>query len=80
LTKFIEINLSELWSHIWYGPHYSGYWRRPISAIAKETAASKRLASEIVQVGLIGSCTNSSYEDIGRAASCGSASSLEKLA
>lgn len=59
-----EIDLSALEPHL-VGPH-SPDIARPISAIAKEAKEKgwpTRLSS-----ALIGSCTNSSYEDIGRAA------------
>lgn len=59
-----EIDLSTLEPHL-VGPH-SPDVARPISAIAKEAKEKgwpTRLSS-----ALVGSCTNSSYEDIGRAA------------
>lgn len=59
-----EIDLSKLEPHL-VGPH-SPDIARPISAIAKEAKEKgwpTRLSS-----ALIGSCTNSSYEDIGRSA------------
>jgi aconitate hydratase len=63
--QVIEINLSELEPHI-NGP-FSPDIATPISKI-KEVAAKNGWPTNI-QVGLIGSCTNSSYEDISRAAS-----------
>src|SRR5690554_4173737 len=63
--ELIEINLSELEPHI-NGPFTpDAAW--PISQFAKEVIA-KGWPKEL-EVGLIGSCTNSSYEDITRAAS-----------
>ncbi|KYG65669.1 aconitate hydratase [Bdellovibrio bacteriovorus] len=59
-----EIDLSALEPHL-VGPH-SPDIARPISALKKESA-EKGYTIEISSA-LIGSCTNSSYEDIGRAA------------
>ena len=63
--KVIEINLSELEPHV-NGP-FSPDRAWPISKLAK--AVEENGWPEKVEVGLIGSCTNSSYEDITRAAS-----------
>ena len=63
--KVIEINLSELEPHV-NGP-FSPDRAWPISRLAK--AVEENGWPEKVEVGLIGSCTNSSYEDITRAAS-----------
>jgi aconitate hydratase len=63
--KFIEINLSELEPYI-NGP-FTPDLATPISQM--KIAAKKNNWPENVEVGLIGSCTNSSYEDISRAAS-----------
>jgi len=63
--KVIEINLSELEPHV-NGP-FSPDRAWPISQLAK--AVKENDWPEKVEVGLIGSCTNSSYEDITRAAS-----------
>jgi aconitate hydratase len=63
--QYIKINLSELEPYI-NGP-YSPDVAHPISefsAFVKEKGYPEKL-----EVGLIGSCTNSSYEDISRAAS-----------
>lgn len=60
----IEINLSKLEPHI-VGP-FTPDLARPISSLASEVK-EKGYPDEI-KVALIGSCTNSSYEDIGRAA------------
>jgi aconitate hydratase len=59
-----EIDLSTLEPHL-VGPH-SPDIARPISAIAKE--AKEKGWTTKLSSALIGSCTNSSYEDIGRAA------------
>ncbi|MEZ0005772.1 aconitate hydratase [Flavobacterium sp. 28YEA47A] len=63
--QVIEINLSELEPHL-NGP-FTPDLATPISKM-KEEAIKNNWPLEI-QVGLIGSCTNSSYEDISRAAS-----------
>ena len=63
--EVIEINLDELEPYI-NGP-FSPDLATPISKM-KETAAANGWPMK-VEVGLIGSCTNSSYEDISRAAS-----------
>jgi len=62
--QVIEINLDELEPYI-NGP-FSPDLATPISKM-KETAAANGWPMR-VEVGLIGSCTNSSYEDISRAA------------
>jgi len=62
--EVIEINLSELEPHV-VGPHTPDL-ARPISALKKEVK-EKGYSSQI-SAALIGSCTNSSYEDISRAA------------
>jgi aconitate hydratase len=65
--QIIEINLSELEPHI-NGP-FTPDLATPISKM-KEVLADKGKDWPVeVKVGLIGSCTNSSYEDISRAAS-----------
>ena len=63
--QLIEINLSELEPHI-NGP-FTPDLATPVSEM-KETAKENGWPLN-VSVGLIGSCTNSSYEDISRAAS-----------
>ena len=63
--QVIEINLSELEPHL-NGP-YTPDLATPISKMKEE--AIKNNWPLKIQVGLIGSCTNSSYEDIARAAS-----------
>lgn len=61
--KIVEIDLSKLEPHV-VGPHTPDL-ARPVSKL-KEEVASKGYPDEI-RVALIGSCTNSSYEDICRA-------------
>jgi aconitate hydratase len=63
--QVIEINLSELEPHI-NGP-FTPDLAHPVSEFAQ--AVRKHGWPEKLEVGLIGSCTNSSYEDITRAAS-----------
>jgi aconitate hydratase len=63
--QVIEINLSDLEPHI-NGP-FTPDLATPVSKM-KEVAAQNAWPLT-VEVGLIGSCTNSSYEDISRAAS-----------
>ena len=61
----IEINLSELEPHI-VGPHTPDL-ARPISELAEDVKSSEY--TDQLSVALVGSCTNSSYEDMSRAAS-----------
>ncbi|MFC2087659.1 aconitate hydratase [Bacteroidota bacterium] len=63
--QVIEINLSELEPHV-NGP-FTPDKAWPISQLAK--AVKENNYPDRIEVGLIGSCTNSSYEDITRAAS-----------
>ncbi|PTR00786.1 aconitase [Mucilaginibacter yixingensis] len=63
--QVIEINLSELEPHV-NGP-FTPDLAWPISKFA--TAVKENGWPTTLEVGLIGSCTNSSYEDITRAAS-----------
>ena len=63
--QVIEINLSELEPHI-NGP-FTPDRATPVSKMRKEAEANGWPLD--VEWGLIGSCTNSSYEDISRAAS-----------
>jgi aconitate hydratase len=63
--QVIEINLSELEPHI-NGP-FTPDRAIPVSEFAEEVR--KNGWPEKLEVGLIGSCTNSSYEDITRSAS-----------
>jgi aconitate hydratase len=62
----VEIDLSRLEPHV-VGPH-SPDRARPISAFAAEVRDSANGFPEALSVALIGSCTNSSYEDLTRAA------------
>ncbi len=62
--RVVEINLSELEPHL-VGPHTPDL-DRPISQLAAD-AVREGYPMEISSA-LVGSCTNSSYEDIGRAA------------
>jgi aconitate hydratase len=63
--QLIEINLSELEPHV-NGP-FSPDLATPISQMA--AAVKENGWPDAVEVALIGSCTNSSYEDISRSAS-----------
>ncbi|XP_018027105.1 aconitate hydratase, mitochondrial [Hyalella azteca] len=63
--RLIEINLSELEPHI-NGP-FTPDLAHPVDKVGD--AAKKNNWPLDVKVGLIGSCTNSSYEDMGRCAS-----------
>jgi len=62
--EIIEIDLSTLEPHV-VGPH-SPDLARPISQLAED--ARKNNYPLEIRAALVGSCTNSSYEDIGRAA------------
>jgi aconitate hydratase len=62
--KVIEIDLDTLEPHL-VGPHTPDL-ARPISALATEAVAEDYPLE--ISNALIGSCTNSSYEDMGRAA------------
>ena len=64
--RVIEIDLSGLEPHV-VGPH-SPDRARPISALAAEVADPSNGFVEEIDTSLIGSCTNSSYEDMSRAA------------
>lgn len=63
--QVIEINLSNLEPYI-VGPHTPDL-ARPISKMALDVKKKNYL--DTISVALIGSCTNSSYEDMSRAAS-----------
>jgi aconitate hydratase len=63
--NYLEINLSEIEPHI-NGP-FSPDFATPLSKMKEE--CEKHGWPADVSAGLIGSCTNSSYEDISRAAS-----------
>ncbi len=73
--QLIEINLDELEPHI-NGP-FTPDRATPISKMAEE--AEKNGWPTKIEVGLIGSCTNSSYEDISRAASLANQAIEKKL-
>jgi aconitate hydratase len=62
--QLIKINLSELEPYI-VGPHTPDL-ARPISQMAEDVKSNDYL--DKISVALIGSCTNSSYEDMSRAA------------
>jgi aconitate hydratase len=62
--EIIEIDLSRLEPYV-VGPH-SPDKARPISKFKEEI--EKERYPEVLSAALIGSCTNSSYEDVGRAA------------
>ena len=64
--EIVEIDLSELEPHI-VGPH-SPDRARPISKLAAEVADAGNGFIDEISTALIGSCTNSSYEDMSRAA------------
>ncbi len=73
--QVIEINLSELEPHI-NGP-YTPDRAWPISQFA--AAVKEHGFPQKLEVGLIGSCTNSSYEDLDRAASIAQQAKTKKL-
>ena len=62
--KVVEIDLSKLEPHV-VGPHTPDL-ARPVSQLA--AAAKKEGYPDTITAALVGSCTNSSYEDIARAA------------
>ena len=64
--RVIEIDLSSLEPYI-VGPH-SPDRARPISSLATEVADPSNNFVDEITTALIGSCTNSSYEDMSRAA------------
>lgn len=63
--KVIEIDLSKLEPHV-VGPHTPDL-ARPISQLAEDVRKNNYV--DDISVALIGSCTNSSYEDMSRASS-----------
>ena len=73
--QLIEINLSELEPHL-NGP-FTPDLATPISKMKEEAAKNDWPLN--VQVGLIGSCTNSSYEDISRSESLAKQAIAKKL-
>lgn len=64
--RVVEIDLSRLEPHI-VGPH-SPDRARPISQLAAEVKNQSNGFIDDISTALIGSCTNSSYEDMSRAA------------
>jgi aconitate hydratase len=64
--RVVRLDLSTLEPHI-VGPH-SPDRARPISKLAAELADPKNAFIDRISAALIGSCTNSSYEDMSRAA------------
>jgi len=64
--RVVRLDLSTLEPHI-VGPH-SPDRARPISRLAAELADPKNAFIDRISAALIGSCTNSSYEDMSRAA------------
>jgi aconitate hydratase len=62
--QLIELDLSKLEPHI-VGPHTPDL-ARPVSKVASEVRRNNYV--DEISVALIGSCTNSSYEDMSRAA------------
>lgn len=64
--RVLEVDLSRLEPHV-VGPH-SPDRARPLSQLAREVAESEGAFPEALSATLIGSCTNSSYQDMSRAA------------
>ncbi len=64
--QVITLDLSTLEPHV-VGPH-SPDRARPLSALAAEVAAARGGVEDRISVALVGSCTNSSYQDMSRAA------------
>jgi aconitate hydratase len=64
--RVIELDLSKLEPHV-VGPH-SPDRARPISKLAAEVRDAQNSFHDTISTALIGSCTNSSYEDMSRAA------------
>ncbi len=64
--RVVELDLSQLEPYI-VGPH-SPDRARPLSRLAAEVADPKNGFIDRISTALIGSCTNSSYEDMSRAA------------
>jgi aconitate hydratase len=73
--KLIKIDLSQLEPHI-VGPHTPDL-ARPISQMGKDVKNNAYI--DTISVALIGSCTNSSYEDMSRAASIAEQASSKGL-
>ena len=64
--RIVEIDLSTLEPHV-VGPH-SPDRARPISALAEEVQDESNGFIDEISTALVGSCTNSSYEDMSRSA------------
>ena len=64
--RVVELDLSKLEPHV-VGPH-SPDRARPISKLAAEVSDAGNAFIDEISSALIGSCTNSSYEDMSRAA------------
>lgn len=64
--RVLELDLSTLEPHV-VGPH-SPDRARPVSALGAEIADQGNGFPDAISAALIGSCTNSSYEDMSRAA------------
>ena len=64
--RVVELDLSKLEPYV-VGPH-SPDRARPLSELAAEVADPKNAFPDGISAALIGSCTNSSYEDMSRAA------------
>jgi aconitate hydratase len=64
--RVVALDLSTLEPHV-VGPHTPDR-ARPISSLASEVADPKNGFVDEISTALIGSCTNSSYEDMSRAA------------
>lgn len=64
--QVVELNLNELEPHL-VGPH-SPDRARPLSQMAAEVDDMQNEFVDVISAALIGSCTNSSYEDMSRAA------------
>ncbi len=75
--EVLELDLSTLEPHI-VGPH-SPDRARPISEMAKEIANAENNFVDEISTALIGSCTNSSYEDMSRAADVARQATAEGL-
>jgi aconitate hydratase len=73
--RVVEIDLSSLEPH-WVGPHTPDL-SRPVSAMAD--AVKSEDYNDDIRYALIGSCTNSSYEDVSRAASLAKAAAEKGL-
>ena len=64
--RVLELDLTRLEPHV-VGPH-SPDRARPISQLAAEVRDARNSFPEAIATALVGSCTNSSYEDMSRAA------------